>query len=104
MERITSDGNGGTRINLPLIKPGSAKKRITVAVFITISLTVAGWVYGYAVSKTRTEVKQNELIEAVNDHETRMRAVESCVVRMDTNIENINKNIEKISDRMDDEK
>ena len=105
---ITPNGNGGSRINIPWVKPKKARLGLTTAVIVTISITLSGWIRDWIVRDTTIDVQQTELMAQVSDHEDRLEAVEKSQVEQGVVIGRVDKcedrinEVEKLAERLDE--
>ena len=98
LPKVSDDGNGGSRIIVPGMKPRGTRITLTSATIVVIAIAVSGWTYKFIEAKTKTETRQEEILLKVDDHEGRIRTVEDCTHRVEANVEIIKENVDKLID------
>ena len=109
MAFISSDSNGGTNVS---IKPGLFKMITTSLVVISAIISVTSYFYGKAYDSGQ-EASAHTITEGqVNDHESRIKANEECIVDIKAEqgvnravisaIQDDVKDIKKSTDRIED--
>ena len=70
---------------------GKTKWIGAAALVLSVVVVIGGWVWSASASNARVE----QVVEEVDDHETRLRTVEDAFARTDENVQWIRKRLER---------